>query len=185
MELDQLSKALWEMSRSAFCLPMTEEIQTPTRTKILRNGAVYDLDKGRIVANPGGGNSAFTPETSLKAKERLAELKREAVIRGAARALEKTGEWDTPSDVDVIEAISEAVTMKALNPDNPKQVDAARFVFQESGMAESQPKPSDSDQQFAEISGALFAVLDVLRDAIQPREIVDGTVTDANDTRNE
>jgi hypothetical protein len=62
----------------------------------------------------------------------MAEKKREALVRGAGRALEmkQPGEWDMPTSLDVVEALGEAVMMKALNPDNPKQVDAARFILQ-------------------------------------------------------
>jgi hypothetical protein len=37
--------------------------------------------------------------------------------------------------------------MKALNPDNAKQVDAARFLLQESGMSETLAQASTTHQQ--------------------------------------
>ena len=36
----------------------------PPNVRVLANGAVYDLDKGRIVANPGGGTHAITSENA-------------------------------------------------------------------------------------------------------------------------
>src|SRR3990167_8438233 len=39
---------------------VSEQATAGENTKILANGAVYDLDKGRIVANPGGGTTAIT-----------------------------------------------------------------------------------------------------------------------------
>lgn len=38
---------------------MEEEQQN---TRVLKNGAIYDMDKKRIVANPGGGTQAITSE---------------------------------------------------------------------------------------------------------------------------
>ena len=75
----------------------------------------------------------------MQAVERRLELKREAVARGAAKILENTGEWEAPTDMDVIEAISEAVMLKALNPKDAKQVDAARYLETGMGLSESQP----------------------------------------------
>ncbi len=50
-----------------------DETQIQPRTKVLKNGAVYDLDKGRIVANPGGGTTAITKETASLLKRRRQE----------------------------------------------------------------------------------------------------------------
>ena len=152
---------------------------------IYESGAQYNVTRGHLVKAPE--RAMFTPETSLKAKERLTELKREAILRGASKALEKKqpDEWDTPNSLDVVEAIGEAITMKALNPDNPKQVDAARFILQESGMAETQTKSSEQAQQFTDVNGVLSEILGFLRSEFQSRETIEGTATDVNDTRNE
>ncbi len=40
-------------------------------------------------------------------------------------------------DMAYVEAIGEAMTMKALTVNDPKAVDAARFIFTETGVAES------------------------------------------------
>ena len=155
---------------------------------IYESGAQYNATRGHLVKAPD--HAAFTPETSLKAKERLAELKREAILRGASKALEKKqpDEWDTPNSLDVVEAIGEAITMKALNPDNPKQVDAARFILQESGMAESQTSSNVPTSNFGALGSdfASFArsiaqiVSDVLsaKQAEQLHDTIDGKVSD-------
>jgi hypothetical protein len=75
----------------------------------------------------------------------------------------------------VIEAISEAVMLKALDPTNPKQVDAARYVTTEMGMAESQTKSSEEAQQFADIAQAVRQLAAFLRGG---GEIVDGSAVD-------
>ena len=59
-------------------------------TKVLANGAVYDLDKGRIVANPGGGKSAITRENASaylrKRQEKTAHMIRQGLIKASGSA---------------------------------------------------------------------------------------------------
>jgi hypothetical protein len=171
---------------------MAEETQA--RTKILANGAVYDLDQKRIVANPGGGRSAITPETASAFHARRQELKRQRILAGAAKTLER-GDWEQATDLDVVEAISEAVMMKALNPDNAKQVDAARFILTESGLAEAQQQagtvnntvnmialPDDILHALTELRSRLNSVLDTDSAISASNKMrIDETVIDAQD----
>lgn len=156
---------------------------------VYESGVHYNADKGRLVK--ASEKAMFTPETSRKAKELLAEKKREAIIRGAGKALERSGEWTLPNAADVAEALAEAVMMKALNPDSPKQVDAARFILQEAGMAETQTKPDADAQQFAQAAGdALRQLVEFMREA-HSRDVIDAPATDVQqipadtDIRNE
>lgn len=160
---------------------------------IYESGAQYDVCCGKLAGAPK--HAQFTRETALVAVERRAELKREAVARGAAKILERSGEWEAPNDIDVAEALGEAVMLKALNPDNPKQVDAARFILQETGMAESQTSSNASPSNFAAASafGSELArqfaqiVSDVLTAQSQAQDqppagpVVDGEMHDVHD----
>lgn len=113
------------------------------KTKILKNGAVYDMEKHRIVSNPGGGLAAFTSETARQAQARHQELKRAAVIAGANAAVERNDYHEAYGDLAYVAAIAEVQTNKALTADDPKSTDAARFVFQESGVAEVVTRGAD------------------------------------------
>lgn len=125
----------------------TVENEDGDTINIYESGAQYNVTRGRLIGAPP--SKQFNKETAVLAVERRAELKREAVARGAAKILERTGEWEAPSDIDVAEAIGEAVMLKALSPENPKQVDAARFIFQETGMAESQTSSTAGVNNFS------------------------------------
>jgi len=113
-----------------------EDVQQPPNLKTLKNGAVYDLDIGRIVSGKGI-TTKITKENSIAYHSRRLERKRERIEAGARAAVDAampdafTGEAD-----DWIEAVAQAVTEKALDSDNPKQVDAARFLLTETGLAE-------------------------------------------------
>jgi hypothetical protein len=159
---------------------------------VYESGAHYNATRKHLVKAPE--SAMITKENVHRFKEQLAEKKREAIVRGASRALEKAqpGEWTAPNALDVAEALAEAITMKAMNPDNPKQVDAARFILQEAGLAESQAKASEDGQQSGRI-GELAALLREMRLAIQgqtaPAKIVNVDAVDVpaldTDTRNE
>jgi hypothetical protein len=156
---------------------------------VYESGAHYNVTRKHLVKAPE--SAMITKENAWKFKEQLAEKKREALVKGAARVLERSGEWETPNALDMVEAIGEAVMLKALNPDNPKQVDAARFMMTEAGLSETQTKTSEEAQQFADLASAAGQLVAFLRDLHQPRDVIDGNVTDVKqipadtDIRNE
>jgi hypothetical protein len=155
---------------------------------VYESGAHYNVTRKHLVKAPE--HALITAEKSAKWKEEIVEKKREAMVRGAAKALEKAqpGEWTVPNALDVVEALAEAATLKALNPDNPKQIDAARFIMQETGMAESQTKTNGDPQQFAPIGDAIAELAAILREIHgSGREIIDVPASDIpaiTDTRN-
>src|SRR5690554_8224916 len=65
----------------------TQVVKSNSRTKVLANGAVYDLDKKRIVANPGGGTMGITQENASA----LARKRWEKVRRKVAEKLVEEG----------------------------------------------------------------------------------------------
>ena len=135
---------------------MSDEVQEKPRTKVLSNGAIYDLEAKRIVANPGGGKNAITKETASEYHAKRQEKKRARIEAGALAAVQdKLPDAFTGDDGDWIEAVAQQVAYKALDKLDPKQVDAARFLFTEAGIAE-QRQPVQGT--------AAEAVTDILRE---------------------
>lgn len=132
----------------------------PESTKHLRtlsNGAVYDTRIGRIV-NGKGITTKITEENSIAYHSQRAELKRAALMRAANAVANQGGTVDgraLQGDYAFVEAIGEAMTMKALTVNDPKAVDAARFLFKEIGISEEKQDP---------VTSALSATADVLRE---------------------
>lgn len=129
------------------------------RTKVLSNGAVYDLDKGRIVANPGGGKYAITSDNARDMVNIRMEQKRARLVAGANAAVKSGGEFDG-RDMDFVEAIGEAVTLAALDPTSSQQVKAAEFLFREAGIGERQAVQDGAGGTIgalADVIGALSA----------------------------
>lgn len=135
---------------------MTEGTETKPRTKVLKNGAIYDMDKGRIVAMKpeiAQVNTQITQANSGELQARRHELKRAAIARGANAVVAEGGKFDG-TDLDFVEAIAEAQAIKALNPDDPKSTDAARFLLQEAGLSDKQAQPTQ-EANTADIIAAL------------------------------
>jgi hypothetical protein len=166
----------------------TQVITTNTRTKVLSNGAVYDLDKKRIVANPGGGTTAITSEKASEFHARRQELKRQRIMAGAAKVLERVGDWETPNDMDVVEAIGEAVMENALDVDSKKQIEAAKFILTEAGLSAADARRGNEQDSGNSISGSpealmrLVALLEAERSAAVDRaRAIDVTATDTDE----
>jgi hypothetical protein len=82
----------------------------------------------------------ITSERSVEMQSRRQELKRERLMAAANAVAAQGGGVDgreLAGDLAFVEAIGEAMTMKALTVNDPKAVDAARFIFQETGIAEA------------------------------------------------
>jgi hypothetical protein len=106
-------------------------------TKVLANGAVYDMGKKRIVAMKpelATKNTQITHANASAYQARIQANKRERIVAGANAAVAGKGSYDGVGD-DWIEAIAEQVTLKALDRLDPQQVNAARFVFNEAGIS--------------------------------------------------
>jgi hypothetical protein len=156
---------------------------TEVRTKVLKNGAVYDLDKKKIVSG-----ALLTSDKARELVKRRVELKQERIMAGAAKVLERTGGWDMPNDLDVVEAIGEAVMESALDIDSKKQIEAAKFILAEAGLSASQSQrdhePTPPGAIIAD-PDALHRLLELIeadkRQAVDRARAVDAQVTAADE----
>lgn len=128
------------------------------RTKVLSNGAVYDLDKKRIVSSKDV-TTKFTSARAVEVNLIKIDKKRERLMAGANAIVAKGGDYDG-TDLDFVEAIGEAVTLAALDPTSSQQVKAAEFLFREAGIGERQAiqdGPSGTIGALADVIDALSA----------------------------
>lgn len=169
--------------------------ETQPRTKILKNGAVYDLDKGRIVANPGGGKSAITPERSKELRElraaKAARLLREAIVTETMDAL------DVPKH-GAAESVAAAGGILwreiVLNPEAyaRDRIAAYEKLSERAEMTSEHKRLGDEKTPSSDLAGAVNELTAILRAAMQPRDAVDAPADDlpaldagATDIRNE
>jgi len=120
----------------------TQEL--PANTKLLKNGAVYDLVKKRIVGMKPELAEKNVQITSANAGEMqaLAQSRRRELLKSAAAAAVENDEYRRihGSDAWIVE-IGAAMQRKATNIEDPKMVDAARFLFQETEIGVRQAVP--------------------------------------------
>jgi len=149
-------------------------------TKVLRNGAVYDMGKHRIVANPGGGTTAITKQTASDMAEIRRQRKQQLLEAGAASAVQRGDLRLAHGDDAWIVEIGSNMQVKATTQDDPKAVEAARFLFQETGRAEARTQAHEQ----APVSDTVAAVL-LLLDRLERYRVdyVDAQARDADADR--
>ena len=149
------------------------------------DGSIRDA-LGRML-KPLDTPKPITKENAASLVARKLELKRDRVKAGAnaAVASHKTyGELFDGSGADYIEAMSQAVTEKALNPKDPKQTDAFRAILQETGEAERVQLPDEAAPPGAAMVAALTEFLKIVKGFIPdpPHETLEGVVVSEEHT---
>ena len=129
-----------------------------------QDGSIRD-DRGYFIeAHPDG--TQITHDNARELANRNAELKRQ-VARDAANNAVQRGDFKIAyKDMAFIAEIVDAAHQKATNIDDPKAIDAARFVLQVTGFDEkqiAQVTESGNVYQFAQI---IHDVAGMLRDRV-------------------
>jgi hypothetical protein len=122
--------------------------QDVDRYRVYKNGAVFDKDKGRIVAlkpELATKNTQITKENTSDFLAKRLEKKRNIISEAAAAAVERDDYRAKYGDDAWIAAIAEAAYIKATTPDDPKAIDAARFLLQETGLSEAKQAQPQGD----------------------------------------
>jgi hypothetical protein len=158
-------------------LPVTDG---EPRTKILANGAVYDLDKKRIVANPNGGSHAITSERASEwASEKQA--RKRAVMAQAANEAVQRDDWRAHGDLAYVAAIADTAMMIATTPDSPKAIEAGRFLLRETGLSQEDTATAPAAAFVAGAGAMADTILRVMRDVLSIQDKIratDDTVID-------
>lgn len=153
----------------------------PDRHIVYKNGAVYDREAKRIVFHRpdlATVDTRITSENAIAMVSHKLERKRERLQAGANRIAAEGGQYDG-TDLDFVEALAEVQMMKALNPDDPKSTDAARFLIQESGLAEKQaaePQVQATNDTINALAGLLQAITAAVKTS-DNSNVVDGEVS--------
>jgi hypothetical protein len=141
--------------------------------RVYDNGMERDASTGRIV-KPASG-TLITAENATE-YHRMRRNQKQAVIAAAANAAVERADFKAHGGMAFVAAIADTAMLKATTPDDPKAIDAARFLLQESGLAE----PKGVQEQVSAVTPlaqALGTVIAMLRD-MQP-EVITVTPEDA------
>ena len=146
------------------------------RTKVLKNGTVYDLDRGRIVAGPpGGGTKPITQANTHEYHEMSREKRLDAVYRGLAAGTRRANAQAA------VEAIAAKQAELAMSIDRGRaSTEAARFVFQAGELI--QDRRLDADGGVTVTAHASLGALEALRAILEQARggIVDGQLVDVD-----
>ena len=115
------------------------------------------MQRKRIV-NSKNVTTKITTENAVAYQSQRVELKRAALAKAANAVAAQGGSVDghqMQGDWAYVEAIGEAMTMKALTINDPKAVDAARFIFTETGISEKQAQAEQQADDPLRVIGSL------------------------------
>jgi hypothetical protein len=149
--------------------------------KVLANGAIYDMERKRIVALRPELAERNTQISSTNASEfhaKRMENKRSALIAGANKVIAaNTGK--IPESLEFVEAIGEALMISATDPSNRQQVRAADMLLRETGLGERQDaQPAVTGGQMSELVASLAqfaATIASLTTTTAPEPVIDMT----------
>jgi hypothetical protein len=159
---------------------------TQTRTKVLKNGAVYDLVEKRIVANPGGGTAAITQANASA----LARMRWEKYRRAAAREITSEAKSVNPAvatSADAFGLLMANQWNKLMDDQKPNVVQAEKLGRMLTGMDTESQRENASVPPGSITFGSTDTLAELMRRLEdEKRQAVDrARAIDVTDTRNE
>ena len=128
--------------------------------RLYPDGSIRD-DNGLFLAmHPGGSDKVITPETA-RSLVMAREERKQAVVQEAANGMTARNIRETFGEYAFVAEITRTAMKKATNPADPKMVDAARFIFQESGHSKQKEHDNAGDivrdvmQNMADVARAI------------------------------
>ena len=129
----------------------TEPVTTAASVDASMAPRIEYYGEGQIVRGPGGrflpGTTSPSPITrenaQARSQARLAK-KRKLIADAANDAVERDDYRARFGDWAFVAEIGAAAQRKATNIEDPKQIDAARFLLQEAGLSEPRQAPTEA-----------------------------------------
>ena len=145
-------------------------------TRVLKNGAVYDMDRKRIGENPPGGTTtAITQANAAEYHELSRQQRLNAAYRGWMSGTKRSNAHDA------LEAIVSNQTELAMNIERGRaSTEAARFILQVGeALQDKRTGQEDGLTVTAHVSAGAIAALLARLDADRA-DVIDGQVTDVD-----
>ena len=157
------------------------DAQLPDNIKVLKNGTLYDMTKKRFVGmrlDLAEKPTVITAENA-PAYHSLARSRRRELLKEAAAEAVEDGRLRTRYGSDAwIAEIGAAMQRKATNIDDPKMVDAARFLMQETEVGvKIAVEQGQTVTHVHQMDAATVALLERIARQ-QAAEVVDGETVD-------
>lgn len=144
--------------------------------KTLSNGAVYDMSKGRIVANPGGGTHAITSDNAhaMLARRKAVGLRSQLAGLAQAKGIDPSDIDDTLLEQagDAVQALTRHMAEKFLASDSLRGMSDAYDKLVAPLVGDRREKQDDVPPNES------VSVLVLIQQWAAERQVVDGTVID-------
>lgn len=119
-----------------------EEVRDGRVVLVYDNGMEKDRDTGKLLRPP---TAALITEDSSIAYHRKRQEKKRAVMAQRLQELQKEEFIAIYGELAWVAAVTGSIYSKATNPKDPKQVEAARFLFSETGITDNAADPGAGD----------------------------------------
>jgi hypothetical protein len=109
----------------------------PPQVTITRNGLLRDVASGKFLPGRKPDNMITTSEQARELAARRHQKKRDTIQAAANDAVERGDYRQRYGDLAFVAALAETAMLKATTADDPKAIEAARFLLRETGLAEA------------------------------------------------
>lgn len=143
-------------------------------TRVLKNGAVYDLDKKRIVSSVGV-TTKITRENAREMQTKAVARKREVVRQAAAAGVQRADLIRAFGEDAWLAEVAQTQQVIATTPEAGKASTlAAGWLVRNAGMDEALDKEQGQQSAQSPVEAALAGLIDAITRTIPPpRDIID------------
>ena len=136
--------------------------------RVYESGTVLDHATGRIAQPPQ--QHMITVDNTAQMHRARQERKQRVMLAAANEAVERADWRTTHGDMAFVAALADTAMRKATTADDPKAIDAARFLLQESGLSEAKQAQPQQDTSAGVVRDMLASLAQLARDAARMAE---------------
>jgi len=148
-----------------------EETREGVKVLVYDNGMERNAATGRIIRS--GDTQRITKENS-HAFHRARREKKRAVILEAVNESMKDEVKEKYGEFAFVAAVAASAMVKATTPHDPKSIEAARWLMNETGLGESDPDDSDSGAGAPAMPARIVVLLAELARRDDAQEVIEG-----------
>ena len=150
-----------------------------------KNGVLQDTKTGRFVKGGKPTTAIASPSQGRELAQLRVDRKRLAVQQAANEAVESGDLRTRYGDMAFVAEITKTAMMKATTPDDPKAIDAARFILQEAGVSDKQASQEQASQTIGAVADLVQALASFAFDNSNYRkhdnDVIDADTAQATD----
>jgi uncharacterized protein YaaQ len=112
-------------------------LDIPSNVRVLANGTWQDKTTGHFLRGGNTTTAIRTADDARAVSNARHARKRQVIAQAANEAVERGDYRQRYGDLAFVAALAETAFIKATTADDPKAIEAARFLLRETGLAEA------------------------------------------------